>query len=108
MLITLFVSVIIINWGKKSVIKQSNSINERSLNIKGGQSSSDVWGYEKLEKDKRNEELSQTEQQIEDVELTICTEFVSFASNVFWVDIPEELGNVVALYEVCWFSLASY
>lgn len=46
--------------------------------------------------------------QQEDVELAICTEFGSFASNVFWVDIPEELGNVVVLYEVGWFSLASY
>lgn len=54
MLITLFASVIIINWVKKSVIKQSNSINERNLNIKGSQSISDVWDYESYLKQSNN------------------------------------------------------
>lgn len=31
---------------------------------------------------------------------------VSFGSMLALVDIPEEPGNVVVLYEICWFSLA--
>ena len=46
------------------------------------------------------------QQPAKDSEQAVPSALVSFGSMLAQVDIPEEPGNVVVLYEICWFSLA--